>query len=148
MHIIISTILSQFTILECSLSEYLSTVEGQCEEFTFKPVQGAWGTIHPVSKPGKALDYWTRQGKIGLWGTHSGSNQLWKLAGDHLVTKRRYKVATPGSDGIVQMVKASCDDSNQHWQIHDSCTSGNAFLDSIIQHLVFLIANQTKLLSL
>merc|ERR1719322_1834554 len=22
------------------------------------------------------------------------------------------------------MVKASCDDSKQHWQIHDSCTSG------------------------
>ena len=132
MHIIISTILSQFTISECPLSEYLSTVEGQCEEFTFKPVQGAWGTIHPVSKAGKALDYWTSQGKIGLWGTHSKSNQLWKLAGDHLVTKSRYKVATPGSDGIVQMVKASCDDSNQHWQIHDSCTSGNAsFLDSI-----------------
>ena len=131
MHIIISTILSQFTILECSLSEYLSTVEGQCEEFTFKPVQGAWGTIHPVSKPGKALDYWTRQGKIGLWGTHSGSNQLWKLAGDHLVTKRRYKVATPGYHGVIQMVKASCDDSKQHWQIHDSCTSGIDFLDSI-----------------
>merc|ERR1711876_99257 len=53
--------------------KYLSTVEGQCEEFTFKPVEGPWGT-------------------------HSGSNQLWKLAGDHLVTKRRYKVATAGSD--------------------------------------------------